>query len=98
MTATLSSNNGEARFVIELGARSEYGDERGFDSCVQLHGSHWNGDHTFPSSVSIEGLWLRTAELEALHEHISRWVEQPLDRLVADNLNAEFQLARMPGQ
>ncbi|HEU4714551.1 MAG TPA: hypothetical protein VFS76_23505 [Pyrinomonadaceae bacterium] len=98
MAATLSSNRGEARFVIELGARSEYADDRGFDSCVHLHGSHWNVDHTFPFSVSIDGLWLRAAELTALHDHISRWLHQPLDHLVAADLSAEFQLARLPGQ
>ena len=98
MTATLISNSGEARFVIELGTRSEYGDERGFDSCVHLYGSHWNGDNTFPFSVSIEGLWLRVAELTALREHIFRWVGQPLDQLVADDLSEDFELARMPRQ
>ena len=93
---TLPSNRGDARFVIELGARSEYGDERGFDSSVQLHGCHWNGDHTF--AVSIEGLWLRAAELTPLRDHISQWLQQPLDHLVAEDLSAEFQLTRLPGQ
>ena len=98
MAATLPSNSGEARLVIEFGARSEYGDERGFDSCVRLHGSHWNGDHTFPFSVSLEGLWLCAGELTSLRDHISQWLSQPLDHLVAEDLSAEFQLARMPGQ
>src|ERR1043166_3430058 len=98
MAATLPSNNGGARFVIELGAPAEYAHDPGFESSVALHGHHWDGDHTFPFSTSVEGLWLRAADMIALRDHIARWIRQPLDRLIADDLSAEFQLARLPGQ
>ena len=52
----------------------------------------------FPFSVSIDGLWLGTADLIALREHISKWLQQPLHCLTTEHLNSEFQLARLPGQ
>jgi hypothetical protein len=98
MPATLPSNNGEAQFVVELSAPAEYAHDSGFDSSITLRGRHWDGDHTFPFSTSIEGLWLRAADIVALRDHIVRWIRQPLDRLIAEDLSAEFQLARLPGQ
>jgi hypothetical protein len=98
MLATLSSNNGRSQFAIELGAPQEYACDPGFESSVTIRGQHWDGDHTFPLSTSIDGVWLRTADIVALRNHIARWLQQPLDRLVADDLNAEFELARLPGQ
>ncbi len=98
MAATLPSNNGEAQFVIDLRAPAEYAHEPGFESSVHLRGRHWDGDHTFPFSTSIEGLWLRTADLTALREHVIRWLRQPLESLIAEDLNADFRLARLPGQ
>jgi hypothetical protein len=98
MAATLPSNNGGAQLVVELGAPAEYAHAPGFEASVTLRGQHWDGDHTFPISTSVEGLWLRTADLVALRDHIAQWIRQPLDRLVTDDLTAEFQLARLPGQ
>jgi hypothetical protein len=98
MPATLPSNNGEAQFVIELRAPAEYAHDSGFESSISLRGWHWDGDHTFPFSTSIEELWLRATDIAALRDHIARWLRQPLDRLIADDLSAEFQLARLPGQ
>ena len=98
MLATLRSNSGEARFVIEPGAPAEYAHDPGFESSVHIRGHHWDGDHTFPFSTSIEGLWLRAADLTTLRDHISRWLRQPLDHLVAEDLTSDFQLARLPGQ
>lgn len=98
MAATLPSNSGGAQFVIELGAPAEYAHDRGFESSITLRGQHWDGDHTFPFSTSIEGLWLRAADIFALRDHIARWIRQPLELLVAADLSAEFQLARLSGQ
>lgn len=98
MAAALPSNNGEAQFVVELGAPAEYAHDSGFDSAIHIRGRHWDGDHTFPFSASIEGLWLRAAGVAALRDHIARWIRQPLERLIVDELNADFQLARLPGQ
>jgi hypothetical protein len=92
------TNNGEAQFVIELGAPAEYAHDAGFESSIHLRGRHWDGDHTFPFSTSIDGLWLRAAHLTALREHVTRWLRQPLEGLVAGDLSADFQLARLPGQ
>jgi hypothetical protein len=98
MIATLQSNSSDAQFVIKLATPAEYAHVPGFESSVTLHGQHWDGDHTFPFSTSVKGLWLRAADIVALRDHVTRWLRQPLDRLVADKLNAEFQLARLPGQ
>ena len=98
MAATLPSNSGREQLVIELGAPAEYAHDPGFESSITLRGEHWDGDHTFPFSTSIEGLWLRTTDIVALRDHIARWLRQPLERLIADELSAEFQLARLPGQ
>ena len=84
--------------MIELSAPAEYACEPGFEAAIHIRGRHWEGDHTFPFSTSIDGLWLRSADLAALREHISRWLGQPLGGLVAEDLDAEFQLARLPGQ
>ena len=98
MSATLPSNSGEERFVIKLGAPNEYAHEPGFESSILLSGRHWDGDHTFPFSTFIEGLWLRSADLAKLRDHIAQWAALPLERLVADELNGDFKLARLPGQ
>lgn len=98
MPATLRSNNGSSEFSIECVTPAEYANDRGFESCVHLLGEHWDGDHTFPLSTSIDGLWLRSADLTALCEHIERWTSQPLGRLHTDDLSNDFELARLPGQ
>ena len=97
MAATLKSNGGDEEFTIELRAPAEYADA-GYESCVNIRGRHWDGDHTYPFSTSIGGLWLRAADLTALRAHIFRWLQQPLDRLVAEDLDGDFELARLPGQ
>lgn len=98
MSATLQSNSGESRFAIELGLPAEYAHDPGFESSISFRGEHWDGDHTFPLSSMIEGLWLRTGDLVALLDHIAQWVRQPLDQLMANGLNGAFELARLPGQ
>ena len=99
MLATLPSNNGNSQFVVELLAPAEHDSHGpGFESAIHLRGRHWDGDHEFPFTTSIDGFWLRTADLNALRDHLSRWLRQPLDRLVSDDLSADFQLARLPGQ
>lgn len=98
MPATLPSNDGDAQFVIEFGSPSEYACEGGFESTVLIRGRHWDGDHTFPLLTSIQGLWLRSEMLKKLCDHITRWTNVPLDRLVADKLDGEFELACLPHQ
>ena len=98
MAATLPSNSGEEQFLIEFGMPEEYAHDRGFEASITLRGQHWDGDHHFPFSTRIDGLWLRATDLIDFRDHIIRWVQQPLDRLKADGLSAEFQLARLPGQ
>lgn len=77
---------------------TEYAHEPGFEAAVRLHGDHWDGDHTFPLSVSIQGLWLRSADLMRLRNHLVRWTELTLEQLNAETLAADFRLARLPGQ
>ena len=98
MPATLLSNNGDAQFVIEIGSPSEYACEVGFESSISIRGRHWDGDHSFPFLTSIQGLWLRSEELNKLRERVARWIALPLDRLVVDDLDGEFELACLPGQ
>src|SRR5882672_3112420 len=98
MPATLRSNSGNAEFAIELGARAEYAHDHGFESAIYLRGQHWDGDHTYPLSSVVEGLWLRSADIAALCDHISQWTGLPLDRLVVEELSRDFELARLPGQ
>ncbi len=97
MLAKLSSNSGAAHFVIE-GTHAEYAHDPGFEGSITIRGQHWAGDHTFELGTSIDGMWLRAADVAALHDHIARWLRQPLDRLIAVDLNAEFELARLPSQ
>lgn len=98
MPATLPSNSGRAQLVIEIGPPALYACDAGFESSLHLGGEHWDGDHSFPFSTTIEGLWLRAADLATLRDHIARWIRQPLDRLDAEDLNSAFELARLPGQ
>ena len=98
MSATLPSNNGEARFVIELRVPAEYAHDAGFESSIHLHGEHWDGDHAFPFTTSIEGLWLRAADIKALQEYIIEWLRLPLESQTVKDLNAGFLLARLPEQ
>src|SRR5688572_940961 len=97
MVATLRSNNGDAHFVVELGAPVEYAHEAGYESAIHLRGRHWDGDQTFPFSTSISGLWLSAADVTGLRDHISQWLREPLDHLITDELNAAFELAHLPG-
>jgi len=98
MAPTLPSNSGEEQFLIEFGMPAEYAHDRGFEASITLRGQHWDGDHHYPFSTRIDGLCLRATDLIDFRDHIIRWVRQSIDRLKADDLSAEFQLARLPGQ
>lgn len=98
MTAALVSNGGDAQFIFEFSSPADFDGEAGIESSLHLRGEHRDDDHPFPFSTSIEGLWLRTADLNALQEHISGWLCRPLDGLIAEDLNADFELAPLPGQ
>jgi len=93
--ATLRSNSGTSDLSIELISASEYAHDRGFDVSVQLRGSHWDGEHEHPFLTSVEGIWLRLADLAALREHMVQWLNGPLECLIAEHLDAEFELACM---
>ena len=98
MPARLISNDGEAHFAVEFRSCTQYAHDSGYESSVTLRGEHWDGDHTFPFSSSIEGLWLRAADIVALRNHIARWIRLPLERLIVADLSAVYELARLPGQ
>ena len=98
MQATLRSNSGEAEFTLELETVAEYAHEVGFESTISLRGQHWDGDHTFPFSSKIDGLWLRGGDLNALSEHITKWINLPIGQLAPDGLTGDFQMARLPEQ
>jgi hypothetical protein len=95
--ATLTSNRGEEQFAIELREPAEYAHDFGFLATISIQGRHWDGEQSFPISMSIDGLWLRAADLKELHAYISRWLHQPLERLIGDDLSS-FELANQPGQ
>ncbi len=97
-SATLSSNDGNKKFVIEFNAPVDYAHDPGFEASIHIQGESWDGDHTFPFSTSIAGLWLRAEDLTEFQEHISRWLRRPLAELTPEKLNADFQLTRLPGQ
>jgi hypothetical protein len=98
MPATLRSNSGDAEFAVGLGAPAKYAHDPGFECSICLRGEHWDGDHTYRLSSFIEGLWLRSADVTALRDHISHWTRQPLNCLVSEDLSRDFELARLPGQ
>lgn len=98
MSALLRSNSGESELKLELVARQEYATDAGFEARLSIRGAHWDGDHTFPLSASVEGTWLRRADLEALLEHIAQWTRQPLEHLDNATLTRDFELARLPAQ
>jgi hypothetical protein len=84
--------------TIQFELATAYAHELGFESDVEIRGCHWDGDHTFPFSTTIRGLWLRAAALKAIHDDISMWVNLPMSRLVSEELTRSFQLAHLPGQ
>jgi hypothetical protein len=98
MLATLPSNSGDAQLTLEFKSPAEYASDSGFESTILIRGRHWDGDHTFPLSTSLEGIWLRSADLIGLRDDITRWNCLPLDHLAAEDLNGSFELARLPGQ
>ena len=98
MPVILRSNSGEESFGIELIEATDYASEQGFESDIIISGQHNDGDHSHPLSISVRGLWLRTADLVELRNHITTWIAQPLRRLIADDLTQTFKLARLPAQ
>jgi len=98
MPAQLRSNDGESALTLGLEEPSSYATDAGFESSVFIAGQHWDGDHTHPVELSIQGLWLREADLLELRETIRRWLARPLHELTPGSLIGDFQLARLPGQ
>jgi len=98
MSAVLRSNSGEDELRIELCAPEEYASDAGFEAHLSIRGTHWDGDHTFPFTASVEGVWLRYADLTALRDHVAQWTAQPLEHLDEATLTRDFELARLPGQ
>ncbi|HET7539505.1 MAG TPA: hypothetical protein VFK05_06530 [Polyangiaceae bacterium] len=77
---------------------SSYATDAGFESSVVIAGQHWDGEHTHPVELSIQGIWVREADLLELRETIRSWLARPLDELTPKFLVGDFQLARLPGQ
>jgi hypothetical protein len=100
MRAVPRSNCGEEELVIELGEPIEYRAELVWAATIEIRAVLWDSffDEHYPITSSIAGFWLQAAELTRLVEHIRAWVERPLAELIADGLDGEFELARLPGQ
>ena len=98
MKVTLPSNDGDSALSITLGSKSEYAHEVGFESNVELSSSHWDGDHTFPLCLKVDGFWLSRSDLMAVQTLLASWISQPLPKLATSVLVAEFELARLPSQ
>jgi hypothetical protein len=98
MTATLRSNRGLEELAFEFHSIVPYAHEHGFESTIRWMGTHWDGDHTFPQSVSIGGLWLALSGLTAWCVHITQWTALPLEMLVPERLKGTFALGSLPGQ
>lgn len=98
MTASLPSNDGDARITFGLDCPSNYAGELGFESAIQIQGRHWDGDHTHPIVISVAGIWLSVADLRKLRDHVIGWNSLPLDQMDPSLLDGIFDLATLPGQ
>ena len=98
MTVVLRSNKGTSQFELKLEAPAEYAHELVYESTIRIKGEHYDGDHSFPLSTEVDGVWLSGTELVSLRDHMVKWVKQPLDQLIVENLTAEFQLASLQFQ
>lgn len=98
MTATLRSNRGLEELAFEFHSIVPYAHEHGFETTIRWAGTHWDGDRTFPQSVSISGLWLAPSGLTALCIHITQWTALPLEMLVPERLEGTLALGCLPGQ
>jgi hypothetical protein len=98
MPATLSSNGGHAELAIEFCAPTQYAHEAGFESIIRFRDESWDGDHSFPIETTIEGVCLRARELHSMMDHIANWTSRPLDQLIIDDLNGDFDLTLRSGQ
>lgn len=98
MEASLRSNSGESELVIEFVASAEYAADAGFEANVRLKAEHWDGDHTHPMSFSIDRLWLRKIDLDAMRDHITTWIGRPLPQMVPTLLDGTFHLTRLSAQ
>lgn len=98
MEVTLRSNNGSSAWTIDLVRPVDYAHDLGFEASISIRAQHWDGVHTHPVSVSLEGLWLRAHDLRGLCDRILAWTSLPLDQLIPTRLDGSFELARLPGQ
>jgi len=98
MKAILNSNSGDTKLELLFKCQASYAHESGYESTVRIKGRHWDGDHVFPLSVKMEGIWLRSDDLIKMEHHISSWLKQPIDKIEVDDLSKEFELARLPEQ
>ena len=98
MTASLPSNNGEAKITLGFNGRSEYAHEPGFESTIRIEGRLWDGNHTHPIAFSVEGVWLSLDGLQKFRDHIIGWNSLPPNQMGQSLLNGDFELATLPGQ
>lgn len=98
MIATLRSNDGQSALILHLGSVPPCAPVIAWESSLRIEGRLWDGDHDFPFSVSIDGFGVCIASLTALHTHIGRWVNLPLEELIAEVLDGEFSLAGLSSQ
>jgi hypothetical protein len=90
MQAALKSNEGKEEFVIEFLYPENYGTDPGVRSSVHIRVQHWDGDHTHSLGASVEGLWLRTEDLQRLHDGLAGWLALPLAELEPAKLDGEW--------
>ena len=76
---------------------AKYAEEPGFDATLQIRVEHWDGDHSHPISMQVEGFWLKAGELLVLRQAILEYIDLPLAQLAGARLTGEFELARLPG-
>ena len=95
---TLRSNDGNSEISLELLGRTEYAHELGFESIFRIRASHWDGEHSHPLEISVEGVWISEKRLNSLLRHIRSWTKRPADALVIEDLDSVYEIAMQPGQ
>jgi hypothetical protein len=98
MSATLRSNCGNSGLTIDLVAAASNAHDAGFEASIAIRVQHWDGDHARPTSLSVEGLWIRSGDLFGLLDHVRAWTDRTLDQLDPKSLDGSFEMARLPGQ
>lgn len=99
MSATLRSNDGESCVTLQFGTVDHYTSTILWESSIGIEGHLCDGNHDlFPLRMSMEGIGLCIDAIASLQARIADWVNAPLDALLAEKLDGEFELAALNGQ